>query len=130
MEVRLSKTLEESRRSSFHQGLGRKMCVALGRSRLLGMSGDPGWKAGLRPGVGRPTGGEIARCLTVASRTLPKRVKRSDVAIRAYGKRTANALCAFTRIALEIMTASPLNANMTRVRRGRNATTTQKITRK
>jgi hypothetical protein len=62
--------------------------------------------------------GDRTRCLTVALRTLAKRVKRSDVAIRAYGKRTANALCALTRIALEIMTASPLNANMTRVKRG------------
>jgi len=28
MEVRMSKTLEELRRSSFHQELGRKMCAA------------------------------------------------------------------------------------------------------
>jgi hypothetical protein len=56
---------------------------------------------------------------------LSKRVKRSDVDVRACGKRTANALGALTRIAAGGMTASRVNAKMTLNLTRRNA----KITR-
>jgi hypothetical protein len=47
--------------------------------------------------------------------------KPSDVNVRACGKRTANALCALTRIAVGGMTAPRESAKMTRVKRKDNA---------